>query len=56
VALDSSDSMQGSSGRQKAANEFVAALPPYDKVCLVDFSDAARVLTSPSIGAAWPSR
>ena len=44
VALDSSDSMQGSFwSAQKAANEFVGALPPYDKVCLVGFSDAARV-------------
>ncbi|HEU5181433.1 MAG TPA: VWA domain-containing protein [Candidatus Polarisedimenticolia bacterium] len=44
VALDSSDSMQGSFwSAQKAANEFVATLPPYDKVCLIGFSDAARV-------------
>jgi Ca-activated chloride channel family protein len=44
IALDSSESMQGTLwSAQKAANDFIASLPPYDKVCVIGFSDSVKV-------------
>ena len=44
VALDSSESMQGTLwSAQKAANDFIASLPPFYKICVIGFSDSVRV-------------
>ena len=44
IALDSSESMQGTLwSAQKAANDFIASLPPFYKVCVIGFADSARV-------------
>jgi Ca-activated chloride channel family protein len=44
IALDASESMQGTLwSAQKAANDFIASLPPYYKVCVIGFADAVRV-------------
>jgi Ca-activated chloride channel family protein len=44
VALDSSESMQGTLwSAQKAANDFIASLPSFYKVCVIGFSDSVRV-------------
>jgi Ca-activated chloride channel homolog len=44
VALDSSESMQGTLwSAQKAANDFIASLPSFYKVCIIGFSDSVRV-------------
>jgi len=44
LALDSSESMQGTLwSAQKSANDFIASLPSYYKVCVIGFSDSVRV-------------
>ncbi len=44
VALDSSDSMKGTLwSAQKAANDFIATLPSFFKVCVIGFSDSATL-------------
>ena len=44
VALDASESMQGTLwSAQKAANEFIASLPSFYKVCVIGFNDSVRV-------------
>jgi|GEM_PF-747942 len=44
LALDSSESMQGTLwSAQKAANDFIASLPSYYKVCVIGFADSVRV-------------
>jgi len=44
VALDSSDSMKGTLwSAQKAANDFIASLPSFYKVCILGFSDSVTL-------------
>ncbi|HEV8374621.1 MAG TPA: VWA domain-containing protein [Candidatus Polarisedimenticolia bacterium] len=44
VALDASESMRGTLwSAQKAANDFIASLPSFYKVCVIGFSDTVRV-------------
>jgi VWFA-related protein len=44
IALDSSDSMKGTLwSAQKAANDFIASLPAFYKVCLLGFSDSVTL-------------
>jgi len=44
VALDASESMQATLwSAQKAANDFIASLPAYYKVCVIGFSDSVQV-------------
>ena len=44
VALDSSESMKGTLwSAQKAANDFIASLPSFYKVCVIGFSDSVTL-------------
>jgi VWFA-related protein len=44
VALDASDSMKGTLwSAQKAANDFIASLPSFFKVCVIGFSDSVTL-------------
>jgi VWFA-related protein len=44
VALDASDSMKGSLwSAQKAANDFIASLPSFYKVCVIGFNDSVTL-------------
>ncbi|MCI0569075.1 MAG: VWA domain-containing protein [Acidobacteria bacterium] len=44
VALDASESMRGTLwSAQKAANDFIASLPSFYKVCVIGFSDSVHV-------------
>ena len=45
VALDASDSMKGSLwSAQKAANDFIASLPSFYKVCVLGFNDSVSLM------------
>ena len=44
VALDSSDSMKGAFwSARKAANDFIASLPSFYKICVIGFSDSVTL-------------